>query len=158
MLGLLPVCIAEMLIISRLYEWVQCITANDTGLQFTILAVYAAGLLISHYWHEMHLYNNDVLLMSQWHTVVMMMMISRGHSNLTKRPHRRGTWTVQSYLPGGANVPPHLMRAFLEPPKFTLSCISISSPVFCTADGRVLLGRHFPPQNCPFACRDLLPI
>jgi len=29
-----------------------------------------------------------------------------GQSNLTKRPHRRRTRTVQSYWPGGANVHP----------------------------------------------------
>jgi len=29
-----------------------------------------------------------------------------GQSNLTKRPHSRRTWTVQSYSSGGANVTP----------------------------------------------------
>ena len=38
------------------------------------------------------------------------------HSNLTnKTPHRRCTRTVQSYLPGCANVHTHLTRAFLDP-------------------------------------------
>jgi len=35
---------------------------------------------------------------------MMMMMITSGQSNLTKRQHRRSTRTVQSYSPGGANV------------------------------------------------------
>jgi len=29
-----------------------------------------------------------------------------GQSNLTKRPHRYHTWTVQWYLPGGPSVHP----------------------------------------------------
>jgi len=37
-------------------------------------------------------------------------------SNLTKRPHRRRTWTVQSYSPGGAYVHHH-QHASLSPPQ-----------------------------------------
>jgi len=29
---------------------------------------------------------------------------TNGLSNLTKRPHRRQSWTVQLYSPGGANM------------------------------------------------------
>ena len=35
--------------------------------------------------------------------VMMTMMIISGHSSLTEKPHRRRTWTVQSYSPGGTN-------------------------------------------------------
>jgi len=45
------------------------------------------------------------------------MTITRGQSNLTKRPHRRRAWTVQSCLPGGANV--HPMLPMLDPPEST---------------------------------------
>jgi len=38
-----------------------------------------------------------------------------GQSNLRKRLHRRRTWTVQSYSPGGTNVHPHLTRTSLNP-------------------------------------------
>jgi len=41
-----------------------------------------------------------------------------GQSNLIKRPHRRCTWTVISYSPGGANVQPikyMLPRTHLSP-------------------------------------------
>jgi len=33
-------------------------------------------------------------------------IVTSNESNLTKRPHRRRTWTVQSYSLGGANVHP----------------------------------------------------
>jgi len=33
-------------------------------------------------------------------------------SNLTKRPHDRRTWTVQTYSPDGANVQRHLIMSF----------------------------------------------
>ena len=49
-----------------------------------------------------------------------------GHSNLTKRPHRRRTWTVQSYLPGCTNVHPHLMHASLDLPESTTQVVSRS--------------------------------
>jgi len=37
-----------------------------------------------------------------------------GQSNLTKRPHRCSTWTVQSCSPGGANLHPYLIHASLD--------------------------------------------
>ena len=40
-----------------------------------------------------------------------------GRSNLTKRLHRRRIWTVQSHSPGGANVYPHVIHAFVGPPE-----------------------------------------
>jgi len=40
-----------------------------------------------------------------------------GRSNLTKRLHRRRTWTGQSHSPGGANVYPHVIHVFVGPPK-----------------------------------------
>jgi len=38
-----------------------------------------------------------------------------GKSNLTNRPHRLCTWTVQWYLPGCASAHPHLIYASLGP-------------------------------------------
>ena len=43
-----------------------------------------------------------------------------GQSNLTKRSHRRRTWTVQPYSQGGANMHPHPIHASLNPPESTL--------------------------------------
>jgi len=51
------------------------------------------------------------LLYSVRLAVRWLLVKARGHSNLTKRPHRRRTRTVQSYSPSGANVHPHLVRA-----------------------------------------------
>ena len=73
-----------------------------------------------------------------------------GQSNFTKRTHRRRTWTVQSYSPGGDNVHAHPIHASLDPPESTtkwhLDCFSC----FCTAHGRESLhftmGRHFPSK------------
>jgi len=48
---------------------------------------------------------------------ILSMIIISGQNNLTKRPHRRRTWTVQSYSPCGANVHPHLTHASLGPSK-----------------------------------------
>jgi len=39
-------------------------------------------------------------------TVRLHLHRTSGHSNLTKRPHRCRTWTLQSYSPGCANVHP----------------------------------------------------
>jgi len=71
-----------------------------------------------------------------------------GQNNLTKRPHRRRTWTVQSYSPSGANVHPDQLHASLDHssphPKRHLDRHSR----FCTAHGRVAvyftMGRPFP--------------
>ena len=38
-----------------------------------------------------------------------------GQSNLTERPHRCRTWTVQSYSPVSTNVHPYLIHASLDP-------------------------------------------
>ena len=49
------------------------------------------------------------------------------------RPHRRRTWSVQSYLPSGVNVHPHLIHGSLGPPESTFNTpnsISIGSAVF----------------------------
>ena len=43
--------------------------------------------------------------------------LTNDQNNLTKRPHCRCTWTVQSYSPGGANVHFHLIHASLDPPE-----------------------------------------
>jgi len=49
-------------------------------------------------------------------------------SNLTKRPHRRRSWTVHTYLPRGANVPSN--TCFLVPTRVHIpNGISIGSAV-----------------------------
>jgi len=57
-------------------------------------------------------------------------------SNLTKRPHRRRSWTVHTYLPRGANVPSN--TCFLVPTRVHIpNGISIGSAVsICTAHNR----------------------
>jgi len=42
-----------------------------------------------------------------------MSFVTKTRGQMTKRPHRCHTWTVQSYLLGGANVHPHLTHASL---------------------------------------------
>jgi len=65
--------------------------------------------------------------------------------NLTKRPHCRRRWRVQSYSPGCANVPSH--EGTLAPPGvYSWTCASFGPPEsttqidlfsrFCTAHGR----------------------
>jgi len=76
-----------------------------------------------------------------------------GQSNLTKWPHRRRTWTVQSYLPGGANVTP-FDTCFLGPTRVHSSNgISICTAVFAqvTAESPSTLQYVPPHQSCPFA-------
>jgi len=51
---------------------------------------------------------------------------------LTRRPHRRCTWAVQSYSPGCANVHPYLIHASLDPPDPT----SQTASRFCRAHDR----------------------
>ena len=50
---------------------------------------------------------------------VMTIIITSGQSDLTKRPHRRHTWTVQLYSPVGAHTHPHLIHAFMAHPDST---------------------------------------
>jgi len=57
-----------------------------------------------------------------------------GQCNFTKMPHRRRTWTVLSYTPGGANVHIHLIHASLS----TSQRGSRSVQPFCRAYGRVI--------------------
>jgi len=56
--------------------------------------------------------------------------ITSGQSNLTKRPHRRRTRTVQSYSPGGASVHPNLINASLDPHESTSQTASRSTQPF----------------------------
>jgi len=60
-----------------------------------------------------------------------------GQSNSTKRPHRRRTWRVQSYSPGGASVHRYLIHASLDAPESTTqNGISIGSAAFAFANDR----------------------
>jgi len=51
---------------------------------------------------------------------------TNGQSNLTKTPHRRRTWMVQSYSTGCANTQPHLTKFLYA--SFNLACTHPSSP------------------------------
>ena len=57
-------------------------------------------------------------------------IITSGQSNLTKRPHRRRIWTVQTYLPGGTNVHLYLMHASLDPLESIFQTASPSVELF----------------------------
>jgi len=77
-------------------------------------------------------------------------------SNLMRRPHCCCTWTVQSYLPGCANVhaPSSMCFHGSHPSPYTKRHLDQSSH-YCTAHGTESLyftmDRHFPPPNCPFS-------
>jgi len=60
------------------------------------------------------------------HSVYSPKFLTSGQSHLTKRPHWRRIWTVQSYSPGCANVNPDLTFASLDPPKSTSQTASRS--------------------------------
>jgi len=75
-------------------------------------------------------------------------------SNLTKRAHRRRTWTIQSYSQGCANVHHHLTHASLNPSESTSQTASRSVQPFLQLRQRVPIlynGPPLSPQNCPFA-------
>jgi len=57
-------------------------------------------------------------------------MITSGQSNLTERPHRRRTWTVQWYSPNGASVTRHLINACLSSPESKSQTASRSVQLF----------------------------
>ena len=90
--------------------------------------------------------NNDTMTM-------MMMLITNGESNLTKRPHRRRTWTTQSYSPGCAECTPS-NTCFPGPTRVhILNGISIGSAVFAeltAEDSYTLQWAALSAQNCPF--------
>jgi len=56
--------------------------------------------------------------------------LTSGQGNLTKRPHRRRTRTVQSYSPGGAKCAPPSNTCFLRPPESTYQTPSRSVQSF----------------------------
>jgi len=80
-----------------------------------------------------HYQNNGHLAVNQERKNVT--KVTSAESNLTKRPHRRSTWTVQPSSPGGANVHSHLTHAnSLDPaPDITSQTASRSAQPFCTA-------------------------
>jgi len=84
-----------------------------------------------------------------------------GQSNMTKRPHRRRTWTVQSYSPGDANVhPPHVTHASLGLPRSTTKTASGSvQPVLHSSWQSVTecAWHVLSPKNSPFTWSDLNP-
>jgi len=75
-------------------------------------------------------------------------------SNLTKRPHRHHTWTVQSYSSGGANMHPPSNTCLLGPtPVHIPNGILIGSAVFphLMADSPYTLQWVAPtPSKLPF--------
>ena len=73
-------------------------------------------------------------------------------SNLTKRPHCRGTLKVHSYSPGGANMHLHLIHASLDPLESISQQHLHRFSRFCTFHGRVPIlynGRPFSPKIAP---------
>jgi len=64
---------------------------------------------------------------SRWALAHILVLKTTGQSNFTKRPHRRRTWTVQSYSPGCANMHSRLIHAFLDQPESTSETASRSS-------------------------------
>jgi len=93
------------------------------------------------------------------------LIVTRGETNLTKRPHRRHTWSVQSHSPGGADV--YLTHASLTGSNrvHIPNGISIDSAVFAqiTTEGpwRSLyfsMSRPFPhPSKLALCMWDLYP-
>ena len=93
------------------------------------------------------------------------LIVTRGETNLTKRPHRRHTWSVQSHSPGGADV--YLTHASLTGSNrvHIPNGISIDSAVFAqiTIEGpwRSLyfsVSRPFPhPSKLALRMWDLYP-
>jgi len=90
--------------------------------------------------------------------------MTSGQSNLTKRPRRRRTWTVQSYSPGDANVHPHLIHASLNPPESICSQTTSRSvqPFLHSSRQRVpsipYNGSLLLHQNCSFAWGTWTPV
>ena len=62
----------------------------------------------------------------------MMLIITSGESNLTKRPHCRRTWTIQSHSPGCTNVLTIQNMLPWTHPQLHIHRFSY----FCTAHGR----------------------
>ena len=66
-------------------------------------------------------------------------LLTSRQSNLTKSPHHRRTWTVQSYSPRCADMHSHVIRTSLDPPESSCKTTSRSVQPFFTAYGRVSL-------------------
>jgi len=67
-------------------------------------------------------------------------------SNLTKRPHDRRTWTVQTYSPDGANVQRHLIMSFGHSLVHNPKGVSIGSAVFAVISNRDRQTDHATPS------------
>ena len=68
---------------------------------------------------------------------------------LTKRPHRRRTWTVQWYLPGCASVHPTLTHTSMDPPKSITQTASQLSQPFLHNSWQSVVGQHAPLDMYP---------
>jgi len=88
------------------------------------------------------------------------LIIKSGQSNLTKSPHRRHTWMVQSYSPGCVNVHPHLTHASLGPPESISQMAFLSvQPFLHSLQQKVPIlynGLHISPSKLPM-CMGISP-
>jgi len=65
-------------------------------------------------------------------------------------PHRRSTWAVQWYSPGGASVHPYPIHDSLFSPESKSQTASRSVQPFCTAHGRESLYTCILQRAAPF--------
>jgi len=65
------------------------------------------------------------------------------------KPHRRRTWVVLSYSPGGANVHPHLVHPSRHPRRTGAAACRVAFTIATVGHVRASPGpATFPPQNC----------
>jgi len=78
------------------------------------------------------------------------MIITSGQSNFDVRPHRRRTWTVQSYSPGGANVHPIYRKQKMVAMATSLRCRVSAVSAFCRPTTQTSTSLH---KQLPRRCR-----
>ena len=75
-------------------------------------------------------HDDDLFYLFKIKKMIMMMITSGRRSHLTKRPHRRHTWTVRLCSPGGASVHSLSNTCFLGPTRVHIpNGISMGSAV-----------------------------
>jgi len=94
---------------------------------------------------------------------MMMITITSGQSNLTKRPHRHCTWKVQWCSPGGANVHPTCNTCFLGRgiPESTTQMPSRSVQPFLHSSRQSVIWHAWTclfPQNYPLSIGESVPL
>ena len=87
--------------------------------------------------------------------LVVIIILTSGPSNLTKRPHRCRPWTIQSYSSGCDNVPPHVTHTSFGPSESTTQMVYILHSSAQSVP--ILYNGPLPPQHCLFPWGDLDP-